>query len=225
MQRSRPVDQVQLDDTVAGMGRFASGAVDVGREDAGDALCVVRSEGLERQTFGEQCGRHVAQPRAAPHGRLLGVVVDVDHARQPIERDRHAIGHESVVERVARPDDAHGRRAADEFLDFGHRRRLVEVGAVPTIARPVAVFVAVQPSLERQMAATAEHVAGRVDDGAAGGDHEARVTNSWRRASITLRTPRCTRRPHDDHCRRMIRPLPADFDRGSASGVDPADAR
>ncbi len=79
------VDEPKGDDLVAEVGRPASGPVHIGRKDPGHALRVVGGEGTEGEPLREQGRREIAQTSTGPHGRLLRLVVDVDHSRQRIE--------------------------------------------------------------------------------------------------------------------------------------------
>ena len=80
-----PVDQPQPDDLVAEVGREPAGAVDVGGQDAGDALGVVGGQRPDGQALPAQLGGQVPQPGAGPDGGLLAIVVDVDDPAELVE--------------------------------------------------------------------------------------------------------------------------------------------
>ena len=80
--------------------------MNIRREDAGDALRVVRRHRGERKTVGKECLHNIADTRAAAEAYLHSREVLPYNTAVIIERDKCVIRNDTVIERVAGTEEA-----------------------------------------------------------------------------------------------------------------------
>ena len=109
------------------------GRAGAGHRDVGQGCQVV-----EREAGSFEHGPQVAVPDRAVDRDRARRGVDVDHPRQPGQREVVAVRVREPVEGVTRPDHAEGGRRPDRVLDGLDRRRLEQAPRVVLeVARPV----------------------------------------------------------------------------------------
>jgi len=104
MHVTEPVDDLHSDDRFAHPTPISSGTVNIGRENSGDALRIMRRHCREREAVGQESLHDITHTSAAPESHLHVREIFRDDTAIIVERDERVIRHDSVVERVSRPE-------------------------------------------------------------------------------------------------------------------------
>ncbi len=99
------VHDAEPDDVLAHETPGSTRAVHVGREDAGNALGVVRGQRGKRPALARQSRNDVSHPGAATHRQAAPVRIAMNDTRIAVQRDEHLATHDAAVERVPRTAD------------------------------------------------------------------------------------------------------------------------